>query len=537
MCIRDRVSTQSTWGLAPSRSCLCFRYEAGPALLTEEWKPATIERLTELSSEYHLWPDQLLTSIRKASSQKNFVAAMLWLDYSFKNDPENALDFKPKPEPPKEVYEWNDAQSVSAFDLNNEKELYKEQLVKSCLLDENEENIEMGPFLTSARIHHEDQRSGAQNPSEGDIEIEELSNSEMGVSVYRNNTILIQSYFARSFRSSFFQQNMLMDRARMTSLYKKFYKEATTLIEKHIRTPKNVFYTFFRTFSDYLKTNYSRPSDFANAKERLKEAGEDIVAFLQLLYESMRLYYRFDFLCKRFEYVEVLFSKDNFVNFLVSIFFTDPSNHTVINDLLKKINAEDIELTRRGLDVLKSADYETFSVSVLYRLNEESVAEISSLLAKKRASENESTTFRSFQKQTLTGESTRNEYSEVDEYKAFLFEKPYEKSVKVLRKITKYTSPLHKMKVILEFANSINQEISAFFKQHQFYEHKVLDGDDIFAIILYLIVKAGLPEMICELEFISMFTTRALQNSIIGYYSVSIEASLQFIKDKGALAL
>ena len=67
-----------------------------------------------------------------------------------------------------------------------------------------------------------------------------------------------------------------------------------------------------------------------------------------------------------------------------------------------------------------------------------------------------------------------------------------------------------------------------------------IDADELMSIFIYIIVKSQMPELLIHTKIIKEFTTCVTKNTMIGYYYVTLDASLIYIldvKDKKSLKL
>jgi len=56
-----------------------------------------------------------------------------------------------------------------------------------------------------------------------------------------------------------------------------------------------------------------------------------------------------------------------------------------------------------------------------------------------------------------------------------------------------------------------------------------LDADDIMSIFIYIIIRSKIYDILIHSKFIKEFTTSITKSTMMGYYYVTMEASLMFL--------
>ena len=56
-----------------------------------------------------------------------------------------------------------------------------------------------------------------------------------------------------------------------------------------------------------------------------------------------------------------------------------------------------------------------------------------------------------------------------------------------------------------------------------------LDADDIMSIFIYIIIRSKIYDILVHSKFIKEFTTSITKSTMMGYYYVTMEASLMFL--------
>ena len=110
----------------------------------------------------------------------------------------------------------------------------------------------------------------------------------------------------------------------------------------------------------------------------------------------------------------------------------------------------------------------------------------------------------------------------------------YEKAIDLLRKVVKRKSPLEKMQTIANVSIEITECINVFWNGRDSIVSSTLlnlDADDIMSIFIYVIIKAKIYDLLIHSKMIKEFTTSITKSTMMGYYYVTLEASIMFLFD------
>ena len=108
---------------------------------------------------------------------------------------------------------------------------------------------------------------------------------------------------------------------------------------------------------------------------------------------------------------------------------------------------------------------------------------------------------------------------------------PYEKGIKIMKSLYSFRKPLQKLEKILEISESIKISIKDFYNENNLkhVKNKQIDGDDVLAILLYMVIKSSLKHFRIHLKIIENFTTENILNSKNGYYLMMMQLCLKFV--------
>ena len=101
--------------------------------------------------------------------------------------------------------------------------------------------------------------------------------------------------------------------------------------------------------------------------------------------------------------------------------------------------------------------------------------------------------------------------------------------------------PHEKMSLIGTVSEEITSSINEYWKNLDNIITKSLlsiDADELMSIFIYIIIKSQFPEILIHSKIIKDFTTCVSKNTMMGYYYVTLDASILYIwdiKDKKCL--
>ena len=115
----------------------------------------------------------------------------------------------------------------------------------------------------------------------------------------------------------------------------------------------------------------------------------------------------------------------------------------------------------------------------------------------------------------------------------------FEKSIKMMKNIYIYIKHIDKLLLTTKMRTCIFEEIKEFWKQVPEYElnkkELKLDIaiDDYINIFEYIIIKAGMSDLIVHVEFVEVFTTEKTRKNLDDYNLQQIKVGLMQLNDLG----
>ncbi len=111
---------------------------------------------------------------------------------------------------------------------------------------------------------------------------------------------------------------------------------------------------------------------------------------------------------------------------------------------------------------------------------------------------------------------------------------PYEKAIKLLRSIKSYRIPFEKMLILSNISTEITNSVNVFWKEMDGLispSYLNIDADELMSLFIYIIIKSQMSSLLVNMKIIKDFTTSQSKSTMIGYYFVTLDASILFILD------
>ena len=100
----------------------------------------------------------------------------------------------------------------------------------------------------------------------------------------------------------------------------------------------------------------------------------------------------------------------------------------------------------------------------------------------------------------------------------------------------KYAStPFDKMMLIASMSTEITQCVDTYWNEIDSYlpnYYLSINADEFLSLFIYVVIKAQFPELIIHEKIIQFFTTKSTKSSTIGYYNVTLNAAIEYIKNE-----
>ena len=418
----------------------------------------------------------------------------------------------------------------------------------------------------------------------------EIINSS-NLAEYRNNTIIGMMQCNQNSENKK-EYDFDFNKQKIHNLH--HYKLTTEVIEKHIDNDnyhplafiKKKFIDFYLNYYRVLLKETSNITEQHKKAKFIKAIYEDSICdlqkFIRIFQETVAIYYSL-YHYKCYMKPPFYFCKDNLLNFITSIIFSDPKVYDLLLELQILQEHANEENIHNNLEICKTWTLKDFNVPVKFWLTEKS------LVIKDLKDNDKSPRYISYSSYSDLRESVDRmpEYSktanmtplleEVDKFMfhskslcsgnfadnmktlafdynfvnlgknamkrtEFISEKkksrnsndyePYDLAIKNLRKIENIKSPILKLKNIIKTSVLVIDAINQFYEKNKIEMNYQIESDDILSLFIYICSKAQVKNLFSQCKLTEKFLTSKISNSISGYYLITLMASLSYFAEK-----
>lgn len=290
------------------------------------------------------------------------------------------------------------------------------------------------------------------------------------------------------------------DHKEFKVMFEKF-KIIMKTVEKHLNNPKCSLGLLKNYYVNYFVQKYEKllnyESKFAKSREYLKFFDFmiiDLREFITLFQECLSNFYHIKRIVGKFIIKgENLFSRENMINFVLNILFTNEIYY-IVHEVQRKVDRIDEMLFKKNIKVCAKCRPENFKIPDIFCLNSKTL----SLFSK----------------------------AKIILPKTYI---PYFKSINTLKNINFLKSPAHKMRLLLHTSDMIKKEISTFYESYGLPQPEFLNSENLLTIYTYIISKAKIMNLITHLNFMEKFLTPTNLKNDIGYVFYMFKVSAEYL--------
>jgi hypothetical protein len=331
-----------------------------------------------------------------------------------------------------------------------------------------------------------------------------------------------------------------------------YFKKVTALIESHLSNEKHAFCQAIHRFKDYIADTYEEPimsvssggkgdrlqgdtgNDAKQAREIVPAMIEDVQQFIALMYEAINGFYCLSALNEdegedaKVNVGEYILSRDNLMNFIASIIFDDAFYAIVFNGF-KSLYQDDEQTLREAFFDLRKQPIEFYGVAEPFTLSKHGQSIIETTIDKTSPKSDDLMAGEFTPVDAKIERRSQPPSPQLSKKGSMTLNQPYYEAFEYLKAIQMMRSPLHKLKAILKTAELINNAINGHLAGWE--KKPELDSDQLFTILVYILVHSGVANMKAHLQFIESFTTSNIMTCISGYYCSAFDAAVQYCHD------
>lgn len=277
---------------------------------------------------------------------------------------------------------------------------------------------------------------------------------------------------------------------------------------------------FFELFQKFIE---SVIYDFSKLKNK------NLPMAVALLIEAVKIFSCFlsSSLFKMFQSFELITKKDSikpeevFISQIVSKIHCSkfpnlkvyPNFHALLTHYIKKMNKDELMSEfRKGKEGMMMTQGKLDILHFLLRLDNSSLDYASKI---------------------ITGEVKTPEFvveiKRKNSPKSKNMRKPYQRCLNILNHVKKVKSPYTKVFMMVDCLEKITAEVDLFYKENGFDVVFAVTGDELFPIIIYLLLNSESEEIVLDVFLASLFLTESMQLDQCGFCIQSFMAGIDFI--------
>lgn len=346
------------------------------------------------------------------------------------------------------------------------------------------------------------------------------------------------------------------------------YHTLSALIEKHLndnRNPlcilKNEYIRCFVELNQKKGNKDLKPNKIHDFQKEIKYMVRDIKSFAWIYKEAINNFYNLDSISQSLRTNDFDFFSDyNVMNFIYSLLFKDEV-YSILFGAVKMSEKFRESLFRKNLELLKNSPPEKFLVQHKFCLNQrtseffsnfKSDLQILSFVVNESNSKDKSAKLRSkalnytelqskifphllmnsFHKSDFLHKSNKlkSERSSKGRKTAEKFELPYLKSIDLLRNLQFLKNPAHKVKVLTQSFELIDEIINEHYEDYGYDEkYIIIEPEDLISIIVYIVCASGISDMVSQCSFIELFFNETNLSSKSACFLYSLKTAVEFI--------
>ena len=353
--------------------------------------------------------------------------------------------------------------------------------------------------------------------------------------------------------------------------YRKKVRSYMMIFKEHIINPNHpinlISLKFIEVFKVFIEEKMEEIKISPDDNVKSKKISDEVTAFLQKfilkLQTAIRLMY-----CKTINYQYFTEERDEFINLVTNFIFNNTSLYQKLSKLYKMCMSQNIKVFKRKLESMKKINAQDLGIDQKFCLNEFTVqlqkklleieneksikitrnsdSDLTKKLTEKLNKVREIPSYESSDASIKSNLSINFEIKEKPKETFKIIQNsldiksrtshknsyPYECAIKTLRSIKNYKIPYEKMLIISSISSEIKESVNDFWKDMDRVVTSSLlniDADELMSIFIYIILKSQMSSLLVHMKLIKEFTTSVAKNTMVGYYFVTLDASIMFI--------
>ena len=317
---------------------------------------------------------------------------------------------------------------------------------------------------------------------------------------------------------------------------KKKLKEFIRIFKRHLNKkehPINIIISIFCEQYSFVLENQvnlflnNKNKNDLNFEIKIKsfsdEIVEDLKRFIIKIQTTIKLFY-----CKSINLEFFVEEKDELINLITTIIFQKGDIYKNIYSLFNMQFKKEVDDFEYKLHLIKDIKPIDLNIPNKLSLDENTSKEILKLKEEYKKEEG-----------ILDELNNNKEFIPQDGYIKGFHDKNkingYNTVVKMLLGLKHTKSPFEKMMLIASMSMEITQCVDKYWNNMDNYlpsYYLSINADEFLSLFILVVIKAQFAELIIHEKIIQIFTTKTTKSSTIGYYNVTLNAAIEYIKNE-----
>ena len=250
---------------------------------------------------------------------------------------------------------------------------------------------------------------------------------------------------------------------------------------------------------------------------------DDLKKFIIKIQTTAKLFY-----CKSINLEFFVEEKDELINLITSIIFVKENIYKNIYSLFEMQFQNEVNDFKYKLNLVK--DTKPIDLNIPYKLSLDENTSKEILKLKEEFKQDHDKEFFNINNKIFVPEDGYikgfHNKNKIDGYNTV---------VTIIHGLKHAKTPFEKMMIIASMSTEITQCVDTYWNEIDTYlpnYYLSINADEFLSLFIFVVIKAQFPELIIHEKIIQFFTTKSTKSSTIGYYNVTLNAAIEYIKNE-----
>ena len=317
---------------------------------------------------------------------------------------------------------------------------------------------------------------------------------------------------------------------------KKKLKEFIKILKRHLNMEDHPINIIISIYCKYFSLNLANQIEsFIDMKNKNEfdfekkinyfsgQIVDDLKKFIIKIQTTAKLFY-----CKSINLEFFLEEKDELINLITSIIFVKENIYKNIYSLFEMQFQNEVNDFKYKLNLVK--DTKPIDLNIPYKLSLDENTSKEILKLKEEFKQDHDKEFFNINNKIFVPEDGYikgfHNKNKIDGYNTV---------VTIIHGLKHAKTPFEKMMIIASMSTEITQCVDTYWNEIDTYlpnYYLSINADEFLSLFIFVVIKAQFPELIIHEKIIQFFTTKSTKSSTIGYYNVTLNAAIEYIKNE-----